>query len=61
MPGEIGRIAIAMQPIDDLHLLIENENVLSSFVLWYLNIDVPSYYEFAFIFELKNLVIHSMQ
>ena len=61
MASEVRGIAIAMQPVDGLHLLIENQDILGSLVLGDLNIDIPSYDEFAFVLELEHLVIHPMQ
>ena len=61
MPSEVRRIAVPMQPIDDLHLLIENQYILCSLVLWYLNIDIASNDELAFVLELEHLAIHSVQ
>lgn len=61
MASEVGGIAIAMEPIDDLHLLVQGQDILRPLVLRYLDVDIAGNDELALVLQLEHLTVHPVQ
>lgn len=53
--------SIAMQPIDDLHLIIEKSDILSPFILRNLYVDISLRDELALMLKLVQLAMNTIQ